>query len=113
MVDSENRISINLVSGELNENDNNLIFICSESEKSVGEISRELDIAQKNVISKLTKLEAKKLIKINRQGRGKKTLVTSNKNNALVKEIIMNKQLENSINNSANPKKMISEFLNS
>jgi len=74
---------------ELNKNDEKLIEFCVGGIKSVGQIAKHLNIAPKNVSVRLKKLEEKKLIIVQKQGRGKKTLVKSYKpNKKLLKEII-------------------------
>lgn len=92
-------IRINVIEPSvLNDSDNELIEFCYENPRSVGELSKLLDIALKNVISKLEKLEKNNFIKINRQGRGKKTIIEANKNNRTVKNIHDNKIFERFLN---------------
>lgn len=101
---------LNALGNDINMNDNNLIFHCAESPKSVGELAKTLDIAVKNVINRLPKLEDMKLIIVNRQGRGKKTLISSNLENNFVKEIIQLKKLEKFLNDPKTPNGLISDF---
>lgn len=60
---------------ELNENDQKLLIFCRDTERSVNEIARHLNIASKNVSVRLKKLSNLKLININKKGNGKKTLI--------------------------------------
>lgn len=60
----------------LNPNDKELLVFCEEW-KFIGEIARHLEIAPKNVSVRVNKL--KKLLHVNREGKGKKTKVRTKK----------------------------------
>jgi DNA-binding MarR family transcriptional regulator len=59
----------------LNDNDEKLLAFCDNRERTVGEISDYLNIRPSSVSLRLQKLEALKLVVVNRGGIGKKTLV--------------------------------------
>jgi DNA-binding transcriptional ArsR family regulator len=75
---------------KMNDNDLKLLAFCKK-EKSVGEIAKYLSIAPKNVSVRLKKLQELKLIKIERQGKGKKTLIrtaNADKTQKYMKEVL-------------------------
>ena len=59
----------------LNKKDNQLLAFCMNYPRSVNEIAKHLNIAPSSVVAKMKKLLDAKKIKIERQGKGKKTLV--------------------------------------
>jgi len=70
----------------LNKNDYLLLEFCRSVPRSITEISKELDIAIKNVSKRLTKLRESKLIEENPGGKGKPTLIKSIDNNPAIRD---------------------------
>lgn len=91
----------------LNENDIKLLACAFNQPKSIAELSKQMNVAAKNIIARLPKLEEQKLIRVNRLGQGKKTLVETDKSNPRTEEIVKDwAQVEatNQILNSNDPK---------
>lgn len=84
-----------------NDNDFTLILLCSERQKSITELSKEMGIAQKNIIARLEKLEEQGIIKVNRLGKGKKTLISTIKNSKS-KELIEKAKFRDSMDELVN-----------
>jgi DNA-binding MarR family transcriptional regulator len=61
--------------GELNENDQKLLALCNTMPHSISDIARFLRIAPKNVSARINKLVKKKLIRVERKGQGKRTII--------------------------------------
>ena len=59
----------------VNENDNKLLGVTFDQERSVGEIAHALNISPASVSARITKLEEQGLISVKRKGQGKKTYV--------------------------------------
>jgi len=60
---------------ELNKNDTALLGFCGNEEKTTRQVAEHLNIAPKNVLVRLEKLEKQDLIKVERKGQGKKTFI--------------------------------------
>lgn len=60
---------------KLNENDNKLLGFCYNQRKSINDIARFLNISPASVSVRVDKLKKLGLIKVEKQGKGKKTYV--------------------------------------
>jgi len=91
--------NVKISTEEFTDSDIDILFYCSKFSKSIGELSKLVGIAQKNLIARVKILEGKKLISVKRLGRGKKTLITTNHNKPNIKKLIKLRSEIEKINN--------------
>lgn len=98
----DNKLTLEIAVGDLNYNDIRLLYLCKDRERSITDLSKELGIAQKNIIVRLEKLNAKNLIFVNRQGKGKKTLIETNVKNKEFETVLLANQFMDASNKILN-----------
>lgn len=89
MISQDKNFRINISVDDINEKDIELLFRCSKEELSISDLSRKMEIAQKNILVRIPKLEKLNYISVVRQGKGKKTLIKTNTSSKEVKELLV------------------------